>query len=204
MGFYSKYIFPRVMNLAMSTRIIERERRKILGEVKGDILEIGFGSGLNLQFYPDHVRRITVIDPNSGMSKLANRSIRASRIEVESHTLAGENLPMDDDSFDTVVCTWTLCSIVDPAGALAQVRRVLRPGGRLHFVEHGRSDRPGVARWQDRLNPIQKMIGDGCNLNRPIDQMVSASGLNLLSMDRYDLPKTPAILSHTYHGIAEA
>lgn len=202
MGFYSNYLFPRVMNAVMSNKLMTEERKKVLSSVSGEILEIGFGTGLNLPHYPDYVRKITVIDPNAGMKTLAERQIRASRIEVESHTLAGEHLPMRDHAFDTVVCTWTLCSIADVEQALREVRRVLRPGGRFLFVEHGLSDKRAVQKWQNRLNPIQRALGDGCNLNRPMDRLIESQGLTLASIDRFDLPKTPKFVGHLYRGIA--
>jgi ubiquinone/menaquinone biosynthesis C-methylase UbiE len=202
MGFYSNRIFPYVIDFLMSNPAMTTEREFILKDVGGDILEIGFGTGLNLPFYPKEVRKITVIDPNAGMKERARRRIAESGIEVDSRVLSGENLPMEDASFDSVVCTWTLCSIPDVAKALREVRRVLRPGGRFFFVEHGLSDRPSIQKWQNRINPIQRVIGDGCNLNRPIDKLIAAEGLQIQSLDRFNLAKMPSFASHHYRGIA--
>ena len=203
MGLYSNVIFPRFMNFLMSNKLMTKQRKIVLAEARGEILEIGFGTGLNLPHYPDHVQKITVLDPNAGMKSLAERQIKRSRIKVESLTLSGERLPMNDGSFDTIVCTWTLCSIPAVGQALREVRRVLRPGGRFLFIEHGLSDKPGVQKWQHRLNPIERAIGDGCNLNRPIEQLIQAEGLKLMNLDRFDLPQTPKILGHLYRGAAE-
>lgn len=203
MGFYSNVIFPRMMNKVMDNPFMEEQRRQLLRDVSGEILEIGFGTGLNLPNYPDQVRKITVIDPNAGVRRIAQKRIDASPIEVESKMLSGENLPMEDQSFDTVVCTWTLCSIPDAEAALREVKRVLRPEGRFFFVEHGLSDNAAAVKWQNRLNTIWGKIGDGCNLNRPIDQVVQGEGFKIPALERFEMPKTPKFASHTYKGIAE-
>jgi ubiquinone/menaquinone biosynthesis C-methylase UbiE len=202
MGLYGNVIFPRILNAFMSTGQFKKQRSKLLSTVSGDILEIGFGTGLNLEFYPDHVRKITAIDPNAGMGSVAKRNIEKSGIEVESRVLSSENLPIEDNSFDSVVCTWTLCSIPDAAAALREVKRVLRPGGRFFFVEHGLAPDPAVQKWQHRLTPIQKVIGDGCHLNRPIDQMVTGEGFQLAELETFYVPKTPKFAGFMFRGIA--
>lgn len=202
MGFYGNVIFPRMIDTMMSTGLFSKQRALVLRDVQGDTLEIGFGTGLNLPFYPDHVKKLTVIDPNAGMKTLAERRIAASPIEVDRRVLGGEELPMEDASFDTVVCTWTMCSIPEVDRALLEVKRVLRPGGRFVFVEHGLSDKEAPRKWQNRVNGVWKRIGDGCNLNRPIDELVTASGLELAEIERFDMPKTPKFMGHTYRGTA--
>lgn len=202
MGIYSNYIFPRVLNSFMSSGQFKKQRKKLLESVGGEILEIGFGTGLNLEFYPEHVRKITAIDPNAGMNQVAQRNIKKSGIEVDSRILSGENLPIEDRSFDTVVCTWTLCSIPDAQRALREVKRVLRPGGRFFFVEHGLAPDPAVQKWQHRLTPIQKVIGDGCHLNRPIDQMVTGEGFKLSEIETFYMPKAPRFAGFMFRGIA--
>ena len=137
MGIYGDYIFPRVLNRFMSAGQFKKQRSKLLAGVSGDVLEIGFGTGLNLEFYPDGVRGITAVDPSAGMNRIAQRNIRRSNIDVDCRILSGERLPLEDSSFDSVVSTWTLCTIPDAAGALQEVKRVLRPSGRFFFVEHG-------------------------------------------------------------------
>jgi ubiquinone/menaquinone biosynthesis C-methylase UbiE len=204
MGLYGNVIFPRILNVFMSSGQFKKQRSKLLSSVSGEILEIGFGTGLNLEFYPDHVRKITAVDPNAGMSKVAQRNIQNSGIEVETKILSSESLPIEDNSFDSVVCTWTLCSIPDAAAALREVKRVLRPGGRFFFVEHGLAPDPAVQKWQHRLTPIQKVIGDGCHLNRPIDQMVTGQGFELSEIETFYMPKAPKFAGYMFRGIARA
>lgn len=136
------------------------------------------------------------------MGKVAERNMKNSGIEVDSRVISGENLPIEDQSFDSVVCTWTLCSIPDAARALREVRRVLRPGGRFFFVEHGLAPDPNVAKWQHRLTPIQKVIGDGCHLNRPIDQMIKGEGFGLSDLETFYMPKAPKFAGYMFRGIA--
>ncbi|MBD0336447.1 MAG: class I SAM-dependent methyltransferase, partial [Cyanobacteria bacterium Co-bin13] len=166
MGLYSNLILPRLLDWAMSDEKLTPYRQAVLSEVSGDVLEIGFGTGLNLAYYPHYVDKIVTIDANPGMNALAQKRIEASELTVENRVLNGESLPMPDNSFDYVVSTWTLCSIAKVDNALSESHRVLRPGGKFVFVEHGLSEDPKVQTWQNRLTPIQKVIGDGCHLNR--------------------------------------
>jgi ubiquinone/menaquinone biosynthesis C-methylase UbiE len=190
------------MNWLMSGELFDSERKQVLAEVSGEVLEIGFGSGLNLPHYPASLSQLTAIEPNSGMRRYAEPRIAKSPITVVRYELSGESLPMADECFDTVVCTWTLCSIENIEQALAEVFRVLRPGGRFVFLEHGLSDDPGVQQWQHRLNPIQKVIGDGCNLNRNIRTLVEQVGFSYLEVENFYLDKTPRLLGYMYRGIA--
>jgi ubiquinone/menaquinone biosynthesis C-methylase UbiE len=202
MGLYSRVLFPWAMNWLMSGDLFDSERKKVLAKVSGEVLEIGFGSGLNLPHYPASLSQLTAIDPNSGMRRYAEPRIAKSPITVVRYELSGESLPMADACFDTVVCTWTLCSIEDVERALAEVYRVLKPGGRFVFLEHGLSDEPGVQQWQHRLNPIQKVIGDGCNLNRNIRGLVEQVGFSSLEVENFYLDRTPRLLGYMYRGIA--
>jgi ubiquinone/menaquinone biosynthesis C-methylase UbiE len=202
MGFYSRYVLPRIIDRLMDNEQIDRERKKTLQEVAGDTLEIGFGTGLNLPHYPGSVRKLTAVDVNQGMDALARKRIRSSAIDVESRCLSGERLPLDSESCDSVVCTWTLCSIPDVEQALREVRRVLRPGGRFFFVEHGLGGEPRVQRWQHRLTPVWKIVGGGCHLDRPIDSLVARQGLALQTLETFVLPTQPRITGFTYRGIA--
>lgn len=202
MGFYSRVLFPWGMNLLMSGELFDSERKQVLSEVNGEVLELGFGSGLNLPHYPASVQELIAVDPNPGMRRYADPRITASPIKVERCVLSGESLPMEDACFDTVVSTWTLCSIEDVERALAEVHRVLKPGGRFVFLEHGLSDEPGVQRWQHRLNPIQKVIGDGCNLNRDMRALVERVGFSSLEVENFYLEKTPRLVGYMYRGIA--
>src|SRR5262249_7879210 len=152
----------------------------------GEVAEIGFGSGLNVPHYPPAVRRVRAVDPATLGRKLAAERLAAAQVEVEFVGLDGQRLPLADHSVDHVLATWPLCSLPRPALALAEIRRVLRPGGALHFVEHGRHPDPQVARWQDRLTPLQRRVAGGCHLNRPIDALVRSSGLELTKLTNYE------------------
>ncbi|MBD2099556.1 methyltransferase domain-containing protein [Leptolyngbya sp. FACHB-261] len=202
MGFYSQVIFPRLMDWSMSGSGLARYRQEVLAEVRGDVLEIGFGTGLNLPYYPPDVQEITVIDPNAGMSALAQKRISHSNIQVHRQVLKGEELPMPDASFDSVVSTWTLCSIADLDRALQQIYRVLKPGGKFFFVEHGLSDDPKVQVWQNRLTPVQKIVADGCHLNRNMQQLVESQGFKLLKLERFYAEDLPKFIGYLYKGIA--
>lgn len=201
MGFYSQVIFPRMLDMAMSSPILADYRQQVLADVEGSVLEIGFGSGINLSYYPDHLAQLVTVDANAGINKLAQKRIAASSIQIDNRVLNGENLPMADHSFDCVVSTWTLCSIAHVEQALKEIHRVLKPGGRFYFVEHGLSDDPKVQVWQNRLNPLQNVIADGCNLNRDIYQLI-ADQFNTVTLKRFYMPKTPKFVGYLYQGVA--
>src|SRR5262245_53571955 len=178
-------------------------RRLALATAHGETFEIGFGTGLNLCYYPDTVSKLTVIDtenmlPRRVEKRIAESAIPLTRLQID----ASQRLPFDDRSFDTVVTTMTLCSIADTAAALAEVGRIIRPEGRFIFLEHGRSDDHSVARRQDLFNPLQRIIGVGCNLNRPIDQLIISAGFEIMSLDRFLMPNAPRIMAEMYCGIA--
>jgi len=203
MGFYSRQVFPRLMDWLLDNRVFSGERRRALEFARGDVLEVGFGTGLNLPHYPSAVERLTVIDPNSALANRVARRISEARMPVEQLQLdASGRLPFEAASFDTIVTTLTLCSIDEVNAALREMRRVLRPDGRYLFLEHGRSDDPRVARRQDRFNPVQKVFACGCNLNRPIGDLIRDSGFAIIGLDRYVLPDTPRITGEMYRGIA--
>jgi ubiquinone/menaquinone biosynthesis C-methylase UbiE len=201
MGVYDDWVLPRVMNLAMGAKVVAEERAKALVGVKGRVLEVGFGSGHNLPHYPAGVERVVGIDPSGESAKLARARIAEAPFPVEFLPLSGEQLPAPDGSFDSVVSTFTLCTIPDALAALRQMRRVLAPGGRFFFLEHGRSDDAKVRRWQDRLNGAQRWLVGGCNLNRPMDQLVVEAGFELESLERY-YAQGPRFLSCLYRGVA--
>jgi ubiquinone/menaquinone biosynthesis C-methylase UbiE len=202
MGFYARYIFPRIMHWSMSRPGLAEERRRVLAGVCGDVLEIGFGSGLNLPHYPPQVRKITTVDSNAGTLRLAARQLELSPIQVEHIIQTSERLPMADRSFDSVVSTFTLCSIADVAAALREVRRVLRPGGRYFFLEHGLSSEPKIARWQHRCTPITRWLGEGCHLDRPIRQLVEAAGFQAVHCDEHEFPSLGRLGGYLYRGMA--
>ena len=203
MGFYSRHIFPRLMDRAMSHGPLTEQRAQVLSRTRGDVLEIGFGTGLNLPHYPAGVRKLVAVEPNDGARRRARERLQASEVRVDfADLVGGRDLPFAAGTFDTVVSTWTLCSIADVAHALAEVHRVLRPGGKFLFIEHGLSPDEKVARWQRRLEPIQKRLAEGCHLARDIPALIAASPMRIEACDRFYLRQTPRLVGYTYRGIA--
>ncbi|HEY7313129.1 MAG TPA: class I SAM-dependent methyltransferase [Gemmataceae bacterium] len=202
MAFYRRVIFPRLCDLTLGQRFVAEYRKPLLAQARSDILEIGFGTGLNLPHYPEHVRRITAIEPNTGMSRRARQRIEQSRIEVEQRQLGGERLPFSDDCFDCVVSTFTLCSIDEVSRALGEVYRVLRPGGRFLFLEHGLSPDLGVRKWQRRLNRLQMWLADGCRLDRDMRALVAAQPFQSMECEEFDMARSPRTHGHLYRGFA--
>jgi ubiquinone/menaquinone biosynthesis C-methylase UbiE len=174
----------------------------VLCEVDGEILEIGFGTGLNLEHYPEHVCHLTAVDPGVGMSRIGLRRIERSRMKVDLQVQTAEELPFEVGRFDCVVSTWTLCSIPDARQAMREVHRVLKPGGRFMFLEHGLSDEPKIRGWQQRLNWIQKRLGDGCRLDLDVKAVVGEQPFREVNLDRFLLEKTPRTHGTMYRGMA--
>src|SRR5262245_57146957 len=202
MGFYSRVIFPRLCDLMMADPRLSELRTTLLADAGGEILEIGFGTGLNLAHYPSTVKRITTVDPNPGMDWLARPRVAGSGIAVDQRSRRCEELPFADGTFDWVVSTWTLCSIPDAGRALAEIYRVLRPGGRFLFLEHGLSDRPRVQRWQRRLNPIQRIVGDGCRLDLDVESTVRSRPFQNVAVERFEMERMPRTHGTMYRGVA--
>jgi SAM-dependent methyltransferase len=202
MGFYSRIIFPRLCDWMMSDPEMARLRSEVLADVGGEILEIGFGTGLNLAHYPKHVGRITTADPNPGMSKLAGRRITDGGIAVDQRATGGEQLPFEAESFDCVVSTWALCSIPQVGRAIGEVYRVLRPGGRFIFLEHGLGIDSKVQRWQRRLNPIQRLLGDGCRLDLDVPAIVGSQPFADIKFDRFEMERVPRTHGTMDRGVA--
>jgi SAM-dependent methyltransferase len=200
-GIYGDQILPRVTNRLLDVPVFAEMRSRVASRLSGDVLEVGFGSGLNVPHYPAEVRRVLAVDPATVGRRLARRRVAASRVPIEHLDLDGGRLPLADGSVDHVLVTWTMCTIPDVTGALADMRRVLRAGGQLHFVEHGRSPDPGVASWQDRLNPLQRFWAGGCNLNRRIDRLVEGAGFELAHLDTFYVPG-PRPFGYMYEGVA--
>lgn len=200
----SDRIFGCFLDWSMRSKLIARERRPALKDAHGDVLELGFGTGLNLPYFPDAVKRLTVVDPEDLMPKRVAQRIVAAPFPVERAKLSAEHLPFEDGKFDCAVSTFTLCTIPDAAAAMSEVRRVLKPGGSFLFLEHGLSDEPNVAKWQRRLDPIQKVIGRGCHLTRRIDQLIAEAGLEIARLDRYVIAGMPKTHSTMYRGMAIA
>lgn len=185
-SWYDRYVLPRILEIACGTKPIRRQRQKVVPLATGDVLEIGIGTALNAPFYEkSRIRRIVGVDPALQMHSLALRRIKAAGLDVELVGLSAERLPLADQTFDSVVCTYTLCSIPDPASALAEIRRVLRPGGKMLFSEHGLAPDESVRRWQRRLQPIWGPFGGGCNLSLNVPAVLEAAGFKTKTESRY-------------------
>lgn len=179
MGIYREHVLPRLVDRACGTGELRRWRKQVTAGLSGTVVEIGFGSGLNVPAYPPEVHLVYAVEPALTARRLAEDRIAASPVRVEHVALHGESIPLDDDSCDGALSTFTLCTIPAVEEALAEVRRVLRPGGRLHFLEHGLSPDPSVATWQRRLEPVQKRLADGCHLTRDAAELVRSAGFEL-------------------------
>jgi ubiquinone/menaquinone biosynthesis C-methylase UbiE len=177
-------------------------RRRVCDGLEGDVVEIGFGSGLNVPFYPDAVTRVAAVEPADVGWNLAAERVRASNVAVERAGLDGQSLPFDDNSFDSAVSTWTLCTIPDVATALQEVRRVLKPGATLHFVEHGLAPDERVRRWQHRFEPLQKRLFGGCHLTRPIVDLLTIAGFTITELDVFYEDGAPKLVAADSLGIA--
>ena len=183
MGIYGEHILPRLINVACGLKSVDPLRRRVCEGLEGEVVEIGFGSGLNIPFYPDGVTRVAAVEPADVGWKLAKKRVRATSVPVQRSGLDGQALPFADNSFDSALSTWTLCTIPDVAAALGELRRVLRPGGTLHFLEHGLAPDEGVRRWQRRLEPIQKRVFGGCHLTRPVVELLTTAGYEVADLD---------------------
>lgn len=200
-NWYDRHLLPRLVDLACGGKPIRRQREKVVPQAEGEVLEVGIGTGLNMPFYQRaRVRRIVGVDPALQMHPLALRRIRAAGLPVELVGLSAERLPLPDASFDCVVCTYTLCTIPAPVGALRELARVLRPGGRLLFSEHGRAPDEAVRRWQARVQPLWGPLAGGCQLGRDIPALLEAGGFRAEVQSRY-LPG-PRFASYHYWGEA--
>jgi ubiquinone/menaquinone biosynthesis C-methylase UbiE len=184
---YAERILPRIIDRTCGMKSMRRLRERACAGLAGDIIEIGFGSGLNVAHYPDAVTRATVIEPSELAWKLAAGRVAAASMPVRRAGLDGQALPFGDDTFDAALSTWTLCTIPDVTAALHEVRRVLRPGATLHFLEHGLAPDPKVQRWQHRLDPIERRLAGGCTFSRPIVELVIGAGFEITELDRFYL-----------------
>jgi ubiquinone/menaquinone biosynthesis C-methylase UbiE len=202
LGLYRDWVLPRVVNHAMDTKVLAEERRRALAEVKGTVLELGFGTGHNLPFYPSGVERVVAVDPSAASAKLARRRIAAAPFPVEYVPVTGESIEAPDESFDAVVSTFTLCTIAEPAAALERIRRVLKPGGRFHLLEHGLADEPSVQRWQTRLNAVNRLVLGGCNLNRDVERLVRRAGFGFDSIEKYYVSGNPKVFAWVTRAVA--
>lgn len=202
MGIYSRIIFPRIYDCFMDRPLLTPYRRQQLAEVQGSVLEIGVGTGLNLPHYPSTLSKLVTVDPNTGMNRRLQRRVGEVKMVVEPHVLRGEEMPFAADSFDFVVSTLTLCSIAEVEKAIGEVHRVLKPGDRFVFFEHGLSEVPRVQRRQRLINPLQRLLGDGCRLDLRIDDLVMGHSFAAVEVERFQLEQTPPTLGAIYRGWA--
>tara|TARA_B100000315_G_scaffold95979_3_gene88142 strand:- start:7942 stop:8607 length:666 start_codon:yes stop_codon:yes gene_type:complete len=203
MGFYENRILPYMIDKSCGASPVLKQRQKVIPLATGRVLEVGMGSGINLQYYdPSKVELVFGLEPSEGMRRKAQKNLAAALVEVRWLDLPGEEIPLEDKSVDCVVLTYTLCTIADFEAALAQMRRVLKPDGTLIFCEHGLAPDDAVRRWQDRINPIWKKFAGGCNLNREIPACIESAGFSIAKLETMYLPNTPRIAAYNYWGTA--
>lgn len=202
-GFYGERVFPRVMNVACNTKETRRIRAAVCEPLAGEVLEIGFGTGLNLPHLPPSVSRLLAVDPLPRGREIAGARLADTHAAVDFVGLDGQSLELEDDSVDAALSTWTLCSIPDASAAVREIGRVLRPGGTFHFAEHGRAPDSKVQKWQNRLNGVQQRVACGCNLNRDIAAIIEDGGMTITSLDTFYAKGDPKFLGWTYQGTAQ-
>jgi len=201
MGFYENQVLPRLIDVVLGNKAMGKLRRRALEGISGTVLEVGFGSGTNLEHYPAEVDKVLAVDPAVAGRKLARKRLAATRLPVEFIGLDGQALPLADDSVDNVASTWTLCTIPDVDAALGEIRRVLKPGGHLYFLEHGLSDEPKVARIQHRLDGLQQKLCGGCHLDRNHTALIEAAGFEIDKLANFQIAG-PKASGYMYAGTA--
>jgi ubiquinone/menaquinone biosynthesis C-methylase UbiE len=201
-GIYRDQVLPRIQNKVMNTKVTRETRARICEGLHGQVVEIGFGTGLNVGDYPDDVTKVVAIEPSAVCMRIAEPRIAESSTPVEMGGLDGQRLDLPSEQFDAALSTWTLCTIPDLDAALAEVRRVLRPGGAFHFVEHGHSPDADVERWQQRLEPLNKRLLGGCHLTRQIDEEIESAGFGIEKLDTYYAKGDPKPFGYTFEGRA--
>jgi len=204
LGIYQRWVLPRLINLGMRSERLLPLRERQIALADGRVLEIGIGSGLNLPFYRRDIELVIGVDPSLELLTMARKHTSWLHFPVQLLQGPAETLRLEDDSIDSVVITWTLCSVSDPAQVLAEARRVLRPGGALIFIEHGRAPEAGVRRWQDRITPGWRRLAGGCHLNRPIDSLITGAGFAIAELETGYLVKGPRVATYHYLGRALA
>ncbi len=202
MGYYGDRVLPRVIDKVCGAKSSDPLRQRVCATAHGDVIELGFGSGLNLPHYPDAVRRVEAVEPNDVAWRLSTKRRQASRLEVMRTARDAQRLPFGDNQFDVAVSTWTMCTIPDIDTALVELRRVLKPDGRLQFIEHGLAPDLNVQRWQHRFEPIQKRISGGCHLTRQITELIEAAGFTLVEVERFYEDGAPRFLTAETVGVA--
>ena len=203
MSFYEDRILPHIIDKACSMGQVMKLRSQVVPLARGTVLEVGMGSAINLEFYdPGRVTKVYGLEPSEGMRRKARTNLARAAVEVEWLDLPGERIPLADNSVDTVLLTFTLCTIPDGPAALAQMKRVLRPGGELIFLEHGESEHPRVRRWQHRLTPVWKHLAGGCHLNSNIAELIRQAGFEIVELRNLYVSKAPKIAGYLYLGRA--
>lgn len=204
MGIYGDRILPHIIDKACGMKVTDPYRERVCAGLFGDVLEVGFGSGNNVRFYPPAVTKLTAIEPSDTAWRIAAKRVTASQVPIERSDLDAQRLAFPDATFDAALSTWTLCTIPDAIAALEEIRRVLKPGGKLHFVEHGLAPDPKVQRWQHRLNGVQQRLFGGCNLDRPIVQLIERAGFTVTEADEFYEKGAPKFVGADTLGAAVA
>lgn len=202
MGIWEDRVLPRIVDLSCGMKMLDPQRERVCAGLHGRVVEIGFGSGRNVPFYPPGVKSVSAVEPADLGWKMAEDRVAHAQVPVVRAGLDGQKLPFEDNAFDSALSTWTLCTIPDVRAALQEIRRVLVPGGTFHFVEHGLAPDPGVQTWQNRLNPVQKTLFGGCHLNRDIYALVTDAGFEIREVDRFYEQSSPKILGALSLGVA--
>jgi ubiquinone/menaquinone biosynthesis C-methylase UbiE len=200
-GFYGDRIVPQLVNWGMRSRQLQPYRERVISAAKGRVLEVGMGSGLNLALYPQQVSEIVGLEPAHRLIGMAREAAERAGLKVPLIEGAAESIPLQRNSIDTVVTTWTLCTVSDPVGALLEMRRVLKPGGQLLFVEHGLAPEEKIRRWQNRLDPVWKRIAGGCHLDRPIRELIEKAGFQIAQLEM-GYTEGPRVMAFFYQGVA--